>query len=168
MRWVKGSDRNFKASQTERQRKTKKDRREGRETSGGDPKIRVRWRGSSTGAPGSGPRIAFAKNLRGQGSRLSTGQAEGCPHAPEEAAPSPTVGFRVISRPDHHKLRSLRFPSPRLCRIAVFFIQTNVSLYSPSPPWSCFVHRRPVCQRGCSVPGQRIILLLLRRNGGAQ
>ena len=22
--------------------------------------------------------------------------AEGCPHAPEEAAPSPTVGFRVI------------------------------------------------------------------------
>ena len=57
--------------------KTKKDRREGRETSGGDPKIRVRWRGSSTCAPGSGPRIAFAKNLRGQGSRLSAGQAEG-------------------------------------------------------------------------------------------
>ena len=38
----------------------------------------------------------FAKNLRGQGSRLSTGQAEGGPHAPEEAAPAPTVGFRVI------------------------------------------------------------------------
>ena len=37
---------------------------------------------------GSGPRIALAKNLRGQGSRLSTGQAEGGPHAPEEAAPS--------------------------------------------------------------------------------
>ena len=42
MGWGKGSDRNFKASQTERYRKTKKDRREGRETSGGDPKIRVR------------------------------------------------------------------------------------------------------------------------------
>ena len=39
MGWVKGSDRNFKASQTERERKTKKDRREGRETSGGDPKM---------------------------------------------------------------------------------------------------------------------------------
>ena len=51
---------------------------------------------SSSCAPSSGPRIAFAKNLRGQGSRLSTGQAEGCPHAPEEASPSPTVGFRVI------------------------------------------------------------------------
>ena len=38
----------------------------------------------------------MAKNLRGQGSRLSTGQAEGGPHAPEEAAPSPTVGFRVV------------------------------------------------------------------------
>ena len=47
----------------------------------------------------SGPRIAFAKNLRGQGSCLSTGQAEGGPHAPEEAAPSPTVGFRVIIVP---------------------------------------------------------------------
>ena len=41
MGWVKGSDRNFEASQTERYRKTKKDRRERRETSGGDPKIRV-------------------------------------------------------------------------------------------------------------------------------
>ena len=40
--------------------------------------------------------MAFAKDLRGQGSRLSTGQAEGGPHAPEEAAPPPTVGFRVI------------------------------------------------------------------------
>ena len=39
--------------------------------------------------------MAFAKDLRGQGSRLSTGQAEGGPHAPEEAAPPPTVGFRV-------------------------------------------------------------------------
>jgi hypothetical protein len=38
----------------------------------------------------------LAKNLRGQGSRLSTGQAKGCAHAPEEAAPSPTVGFRVM------------------------------------------------------------------------
>ena len=47
MGWVKGSDRNFEASQTERYRKTKKDRRERRETSGGDPKIRVRGRGSS-------------------------------------------------------------------------------------------------------------------------
>ena len=34
------------------------------------PRYGVRWRGSSTCAPGSGPRIAFAKNLRGQGSRL--------------------------------------------------------------------------------------------------
>ena len=83
MGWVKGSDRNFEASRTERYRKTKKDRRERGETSGGDPKIRVRGRGSSTCAPGSGPRIAFAKNLRGQGSCLSTGQAEGGPHAPE-------------------------------------------------------------------------------------
>ena len=55
----------------------------------------VRWRGSSTGAPGAGLRIAVAKNLRGQGSHLSTGQAEGGPHVPEEAAPPPTVGFRV-------------------------------------------------------------------------
>ena len=77
----------------ERQRKTEENvdgRPVGARRSGG------RWRGSNTGARGSGPRIAFAKNLRGQGSRLSTGQAEGCPHAPEEAAPSPTVGFRVI------------------------------------------------------------------------
>ena len=56
----------------------------------------VRWRGSNTWAPGSGPRIAFSKNLRGQGSGLSTCQAEGGPHAPEESAPPPTVGFRVI------------------------------------------------------------------------
>ena len=48
MGWVKGSGRNFEASQTERYRKTKKDRRERRETSVGDPKIRVRGRGSST------------------------------------------------------------------------------------------------------------------------
>ena len=33
MGWVKGSDRNFEASQTERYRKTKKDGRERRETS---------------------------------------------------------------------------------------------------------------------------------------
>ena len=39
MGWVKGSDRNFEASQTERYRKTKKDRRERRETSGGGPKV---------------------------------------------------------------------------------------------------------------------------------
>ena len=36
MGWVKGSDRNFKASQTERYRKTKKDRTECRWTSGLD------------------------------------------------------------------------------------------------------------------------------------
>ena len=60
------------------------------------PGAGVRGRGSSIGAPGAGLRIAFAKNLRGQGSRLSTGQAEGGPHAPEEAAPPPTVGFRVV------------------------------------------------------------------------
>ena len=40
--------------------------------------------------------MAFAKDLRGQGSRLSTGQAEGGSHAPEESAPPLTVGFRVI------------------------------------------------------------------------
>ena len=56
----------------------------------------VRWRGSSTGAPGAGLRVTVAKDLRDQGSRLSTGQAEGGPHAPEEAAPPPAVGFRVI------------------------------------------------------------------------
>ena len=37
------------------------------------PGAGVRWRGSSTGAPGAGLRIAVAKDLRGQGSRLSTG-----------------------------------------------------------------------------------------------
>ena len=55
------------------------------------PGAGVRWRGSSTGVPGAGLRIAVAKDLRGRGSRLSTGQAEGGPHAPEEAAPPPTV-----------------------------------------------------------------------------
>ena len=94
MGWVKGSDRNFKASQTERYRKTKKDRRERRETSGGGPKVRVRGRGSSTCAPGSGPRIALAKNMRGQGSRLSTGQAEGGPHAPEKKS----IPFSIFAR----------------------------------------------------------------------
>ena len=93
MGWVKGSGRNFKALQTERQRKTEENV-DGRPV--GALRAGVRWRGSSTCAPGSGPRIAFAKNLRGQGSRLSTGQAEGGPHAPEESAPPPTVGFRVI------------------------------------------------------------------------
>ena len=58
------------------------------------PGAGVRWRGSSTGAPGAGLRIAVAKDLRGQGSRLSTGQAEGGPHAPEEAAPPPTVNCK--------------------------------------------------------------------------
>ena len=52
------------------------------------PGAGVRWRGSSTGAPGAGLRIAVAKDLRGQGSRLSTGQAEGGPHAAREK-----VGF---------------------------------------------------------------------------
>ena len=46
------------------------------------PGAGVRGRGSSIGAPGAGLRIACAKNLRGQGSRLSTGQAEGGPYAP--------------------------------------------------------------------------------------
>ena len=59
----------------------------------------VRWRGLNQGsnswAPDAEPRIAFSKNLRGHGSGLSTCQAEGGPHAPEEAAPPPTVGFRV-------------------------------------------------------------------------
>ena len=67
----------------ERQRKTeeKGDRRPAVAPGAG-----VRWRGSSTGAPGAGLRITVAKDLRGQGSRLSTGQAEGGPHAPEEAS----------------------------------------------------------------------------------
>ena len=34
--------------------------------------------------------------MRGQGSGLSTRQAEGGPHAPEEAAPAPTVGVRFV------------------------------------------------------------------------
>ena len=42
-----------------------------------------------------GPRVAFAENLRGQGSGLSTRQAEGGPRAPENPTPPPTVGFRV-------------------------------------------------------------------------
>ena len=48
------------------------------------PGAGVRWRGSSTGAPGAGLRIAVAKDLRGQGSRLSTGQVEGGPHETEK------------------------------------------------------------------------------------
>ena len=64
------------------------------------PGAGVRGRGSSIGSPGAGLRIAFAKNLRGQGSRLSTRQAEGGPHASEEAAPPPTVGFRGIDDDD--------------------------------------------------------------------
>ena len=58
----------------ERQRKTaeKGDRRPAVAAGAG-----VRWRGSSTGAPGAGLRITVAKDLRDQGSRLSTGQAEG-------------------------------------------------------------------------------------------
>ena len=77
----------------DRQRKTaeKGDRRPAVAAGAG-----VRWRGSSTGAPGARLRVTVAKDLRDQGSRLSTGQAEGGPHAPEEAAPPPTVGFRVI------------------------------------------------------------------------
>ena len=60
----------------ERQRKTeeKGDRRPAVALGAG-----VRWRGSSTGAPGTGLRITVAKDLRDQGSRLSTGQAEGGP-----------------------------------------------------------------------------------------
>ena len=52
----------------ERQRKTeeKGDRRPAVAPGAG-----VRWRGSSTGAPGAGLRITVAKDLRGQGSRLS-------------------------------------------------------------------------------------------------
>ena len=41
------------------------------------------------------PLVAFAENLRGQGSGLSTRQAEGGPRAPENPTPPPTVGFRV-------------------------------------------------------------------------
>ena len=78
----------------ERQRKTKENV-DGRPV--GARRSGVSWRGSNTWAPSAGPRIAFSKNLRGQGSGLSTCQAEGGPHAPEESAPPPTVGFRVIS-----------------------------------------------------------------------
>ena len=56
MGWVKGSDRNFEASQTERQRKTKENvdgRRVEARRSG------VRRRGSNTRASGSGPWIAL-------------------------------------------------------------------------------------------------------------
>ena len=38
------------------------------------------------------------------------------------------------------KLRSLRLHSPRLCRIAVLLIQTNVSLSSSNPPFSPNAH----------------------------
>ena len=79
--------------QTERQRKTKENV-DGRPV--GARRSGFMRRGSNTWAPSSGPRIAFSKNLRGQGSGLSTCQAEGGPHAPEESAPPPTVGFRVI------------------------------------------------------------------------
>ena len=84
---MKGSDRNFKAHR----QKDKETQRKTEENVDGRPvgarRAGVRWRGSagsSTCAPGSGPLIAFAEDLRGQGSRLSTGQAEGGPHAPED------------------------------------------------------------------------------------
>ena len=54
MGWVKGSDRNFEASQTERYRKTKKDRRERRETSGGDPTINAQREGGHVNATVTG------------------------------------------------------------------------------------------------------------------
>ena len=49
--------------------------------------------------------MAFAENLRGQGSGLSTRQAEAGPRAPENPTPPPTVGFLVniiglIQRPE--------------------------------------------------------------------
>ena len=58
---MKGSDRNFKAyrqKDKERQRKTEEevDRRPVVAPGAG-----VRWRGSSTGAPGAGLRMAFAR-----------------------------------------------------------------------------------------------------------
>ena len=82
------------------------------------PGAGVRWRGSSTGAPGAGLRIAFAKNLRGQGSRLSTGQAEGGPHAPEEAAPlqqAKKIPMNAPGRGDYRRKESL---THTLCRVA--------------------------------------------------
>ena len=54
---------------TEGQRKTTENRERhpvGAQRSG------VRWRGSNTWVPGAGPRVAFAENLRAQGSGLST------------------------------------------------------------------------------------------------
>ena len=54
-----------------------------------------RTQGRPSTAPGAGQRVAFAENLGGQGSGLSTRQAEGGPHAPEKPTPPPTVGFRV-------------------------------------------------------------------------
>ena len=51
-------------TQTEKKRKTKENA-DGRPV--GARRSGVRWRGSNTWAPGSGPRIAFSKNLRGQG-----------------------------------------------------------------------------------------------------
>ena len=107
MGWVKGSDRNFEASQTERYRKTKKDRRE-RETSGGGPKIRVRGRGSSTCAPGSGPRIAFRLELEPDFPRsLQTTRAKarcsvGAPEMAKRRSPSAE---------DLRKMGNVRVPS---------------------------------------------------------
>ena len=99
MGWVKGSDRNFKAyrqKDKERQRKTEEnvDRRPvvaPRYESGGEAQALVR-----PARDRAATADCLCQNLRGQGSCLSTGQAEGCPHAPEEADPSPSVGFRVI------------------------------------------------------------------------
>ena len=86
MGWVKGSDRNFEASQTEKYRKTKKDRRERRETSGGDPLMMMMF---ITSRPYSHPR----KNKNTYTARSppakdgQRGEGGGtCPERGEEAA----------------------------------------------------------------------------------
>ena len=42
------------------------------------------------------------------------------------------------------RLRSLRFHSPRLCRVAVFLIQTNVSLHPFADPGSQINQTGPI------------------------
>ena len=52
------------------------------------------------------------------------------------------------------RLRSLRFPSPRLCRVAVFLIQTNVSLTQVQCALIMkFMVKLFDCSDGCNVLG---------------
>ena len=119
------------------------------------PRYGVRWRGSSTCAPGSGPRIALAKNLRGQGSRLSTGQAEGGPHAPEEAAPPPTVGFRVIIED------LVPIPEVTLSLVVGKEIQQAKKIPMNAPGRGDYRRKESLAHTLCRVAGPILVNLLL-------